>query len=178
MQRRQIVFVQEEPRGPSELVEVTVERDGETRVPFPDQPQLRNNADYKVIIKGMRLIVPGVVNTGALKSGPIAPLTELQKMFLVLYCEGWEKGHLIPILTLNDVAGIANTPYRFAAMKFNDWENVDWAKSYIQYGNGTSSDLDGGDPYNVLLDVDYIRLIKVVNKQTGQEEYQEAYGPA
>jgi hypothetical protein len=79
-------------------------------------------------------------------------------MTLVLYCEGWEKGYQIPLLTLNDMAGSnegSQAPHNYALTQFADWQRVDWSKSYIQFANGQSS---ANTPYNVILDVQYLRL--------------------
>jgi hypothetical protein len=155
----QQIIVQEEPRGPSELVEINVPRNGMQRIPFPDVQQLRSTPQNNIIIKGIRLITPDVLTHAPINGGTTSPVAELQKMALVLYCEGWEKGHLIPLLVLNDVAMPAGTaPFRYQPTRFDNWVNVDWAKSYVQLGNGTST---ANSPYNILLEVEYIR----VNKQ-------------
>lgn len=151
----QVVLVQEEPRGPSVLIEVNVQNNGLQRVAFPDIAQLRSTPDQKVIIKGLRLIPPEVLTNAVLAPNANAPTTELQKISLVLYAEGWEKGQTIPIITFNDfVFATGNTPYRNHATKLDNWVNVDFPKSYLQYANGTVS---AGAPYTVLLDCEYVR---------------------
>lgn len=152
----QFVFVQQEPRGPSQLIEVPVLTNGKQRVPFPDIQQLRSNTVNRIIIKGIRLVTPDVSVGGAVTGNTNATLAELQKIFLVLYCEGWEKAQFIPALVLNDVGTPAGTiAFRNNATRFNNWENVDWTKSYLQYANGTST---AGTPYCVMFDVEYIKL--------------------
>jgi hypothetical protein len=73
-----------------------------------------------------------------------------------LYCEGWEKGQLIPLLTLNDTfteaSGIGFRPH---TTYFDNWKNVDWSKSFLQYSNGTPS---SGVAYNVILEAEYVKL--------------------
>jgi len=152
-------LVMEEPRGPSQLVEIQVTQNGVARVPFPDVPNLRAQIGQNVVIKGARLITPSVLTNGPISGFVNAPLTELVKMSLVLYCEGWEKGQLIPLLTLNDMftQGSAE-PYRRTATKFNDWKAFDWSKTFIQLSNGTVTVLPGGANYVVCLDVEYIKL--------------------
>lgn len=159
MSDSKIILVQEEPRGPSQLIEVPVLRAGQQRVYFPDIQQLRSMEGLTIIIKKLRLIVPEVYPRGMINGFVNAPYTELVKMALVLYCEGWEKGYGIPILTLNDVAipGTA-TPNRFEATRFDNWVSVDWTKSYLQYANGTSSVLADDAPYTVIIDAEYQRL--------------------
>jgi hypothetical protein len=46
-------------------------------------------------------------------------------------------------------------PYANHQSRFNNWSNVDWSKSFIQYSNGTVS---ANTPYVVMLDVQYIKL--------------------
>lgn len=152
-----VVLVMEEPRGPSQLVEVPITT-VLARIPFPDVQQLRSQQGQRIIIKAMRLITSDALVGGVLNQLPTAPSTELQKMVLVLYSEGWEKGQFIPINTLNDfnVDGTTNT-HRYNATKFNNWSNVDWPKSYIQFAAGTQSVI-GDAGYVVMLDVEYIRL--------------------
>jgi hypothetical protein len=150
------LLVQEEPRGPSQLYEIQVTANGQTRIPLPDVQQLRSQEGQRVIIKGIRLITPEVLARGPLSGLVTAPLAELQKISLTLYCEGWEKGQLIPLLTMNDMATPAGTfPHRYQPTRFANWQNVDWSKSFLFYSNGTSS---ANSPYAVLFDVLYIRL--------------------
>lgn len=166
-----IILVQEEPRGPSELIEIPVEDNGLQKIPIPTIDLLRSDDDQRIIIKGMRLIVDGVAVAGPLQAGPTAPLAELQKMFLVIYAEGWEKGHYIPLLTLNDVfvegSGI---PFRPASTRFNNWEKVQWSKSFIALANGQQT---AGAPYNIMLDVEYIKLATF-----GSNKGREIIGPS
>lgn len=153
---KNLIFLQDEPRGPSQLVEVQVAQAGQQRVNFPDQAQLRSTQSQKIVIKAIRLITPDVLTNAPLSGNVNAPVTELQKISLVIYCEGWEKAQYIPILTLNDMSltgGLA--PNAQSMTKFNDWVNVDWPKCFLQYSNGTVS---AGVPYSVLLDVLYIKL--------------------
>lgn len=153
---QQVVLIQEEPRGPSVLIEINVQTNGLQRVPFPDISQLRSTVDQKVIIKGFRLIPPEILTNAVIAPNVNAPTTELQKMSVTLYAEGWEKGQTIPIITFNDfVFATGNTPFRNHATKFDNWVNVDFPKSYIQFANGTVS---AGTPYTILIDCEYVRL--------------------
>lgn len=152
----QAVLVQDEPRGPSILIEVNVQNNGLQRVPFPDISQLRSTVDQKIIIKGLRLISAEVLTNAMIAPNVTAPVTELQKMAITIYSEGWEKGQTIPILSFNDMVFTTGAiPYRNHATRFDNWVNVDWPKSYLQFGNGTVS---AGAPYTVLLDCEYVRL--------------------
>lgn len=152
----QTVLVQEEPRGPSILIEVNVQQNGLQRVPFPDISQLRSTTTQRIVIKGLRLISNEVLTNGIISGNVTAPAAELAKMGLTIYAEGWEKGQSIPILTLNDMQfTVGAIPFRFNPTKFDNWVAVDWPKSYLQFANGTVS---AGAPYVVLLDCEYVRL--------------------
>lgn len=149
-----VILVQEEPRGPSMLVQRDIVA-GDTNVSFKDVPELRNSDTKRTIIKSIRLIVPGVT-VGPLNVGTVlAPLTELQKMYLSIYCEQWIKAQAVPILEFNDIfiegSGI---PFRSAATKLNNWENFDWTKTFIQFANGTAA----VGNYTVVLDIEYVNI--------------------
>lgn len=148
------IFVQEEPREASQLVEIPITQAGLGRVFIPDIPQLRNQPDQKIVIKGIRLIVNTVLQNAPTSGLALVGVAELQTMSLVLYSEGWEKGFLIPLLTLNDMDDGGTTPFRYLPTRFANWQNVDWNKSYIQYSNGTSSVGNNA----LVLDVQYLRL--------------------
>lgn len=153
------VLVREEPRGPSMLIEIPKVAGILTRLTLPDVPNLRNQIDQRIIIKALRLIPDSILTVAPTLGGINAPLTELIKMSLTLYSEQWEKGQLIPILTLCDTftegSGI---PWRDRTAQFANWQSVDWNKSYIIYGNGAPS-IAGA--YNVLLEVEYVKLDKL-----------------
>lgn len=149
-------LVQVEPRGPSQLIEVPVTTNGLNKIQLPDIQQLRSTQDVKVILKGLRLITDNVLTHAPLGGQPTAPLTELVKMSLVIYCEGWEKGQIIPLLVMNDVAGDGTgVPFRYNSTRFDNWVNVDWSKSYLLYSNTTTS---AGTPYSVLFEAEYVKL--------------------
>lgn len=151
-----MIIFQDEPRGPSCLVEILVEEDGVQRVKIEPQDQLKSDPDQKVIIKAVRLITVDVLVAGMLNQAPTAPNTELQKMTLTLYCDGWEKGFQIPILTLNDMTLQGGTaPNRYQQTNFDNWKGISWEKSHLDFAAGTVS---AGSPYVVLLDVQYVKL--------------------
>jgi len=152
-----IVYMRQEPRGPSELVEIPVLINGSMRVAIPDVQQLRSTVDQKIIIKGIRLVPPIMLTNGIINNNVNAPITEDVKCVLVIYSQGWEKGHYIPLIALNDCSNqTVPTPFVTAKTNFDNWKNVDWSKSFIQYGNGTTG--AAGAPYVFMLDVEYIKL--------------------
>lgn len=157
---KNVILVTQEPRGPSQLIEIPVPAQALQRVAFPDVQQLRSMQGQIIVIKSMRLIHNKVLTVAPTLGLTNATLAELKKISLVIYSEGWEKGQLIPILTLNDMAdtdsaNATTIPFRNATTRFNDWKNVDWSKSFLQYGNGTPS---SGAAYAVLIEVEYEKL--------------------
>lgn len=179
MSQDRVVLVQEEPRGPSQLIEVPVTTVGVNQVQFPDIQQLRSDQTQQIVIKKMRLITGDVLTNGIISGAVNAPVTELQKIALIIYCEGWEKGQLIPVLTLNDMtfAGSAFPHNYQPGMGFNNWKSVDWSKSKLVWANGTAS---VGAPYVVMFDVVYTRFkLEMVTLPTGQriQQYAEIEGP-
>lgn len=157
--RPDVMLVQEEPRGPSILVEIPVTA-AVQQINIPDVQQLRSQDGQQIIVKAIRLITAKVLSNGIVNIGPNAPLTELVKMTLVIFSEGWLKGRNIPILSLNDMADADATtattiPYRNKTTRFNNWTSVDLAQSYLQFANGT---LPVGFPYTVITEWEYIKL--------------------
>lgn len=154
-----IILVKEEPRGPSQLIEIPFTQNGIQKVNLPDVQQLRSTADLRIILKAMRLVPLPVLDKGVITGYDNAPLSELQKMVLVIYCEGWEKAQYIPLLELLDMRtpdGAGDFwPNRYNTTRFADWQNVDYPKSYIQYVNGESV---AGQPFCVMLEVEYERF--------------------
>ncbi len=153
------VLVQEEPRGPSILVEVPISANTQ-RQNLPDVQQLRSQLNQTIIIKAIRLVSAKVLSGGITLALNNAAVTELRKMVLTIMSEGWEKGQYIPILALNDMAdsdaAVATTvPYRNHTTRFADWRNVDWAQCYIQFANGTAP---VGAPYVLIFEVEYVKL--------------------
>lgn len=156
-----VVYVQEQPRGPSELIEIPVTVAGVSRVNIPDIQQLRSQVGQIVIIKSMRLITADVLTNGVITGFANAPATEVKKISLVVYSNGWEKGHYIPLQVLNDTRLATGSVYalRDYQTDFDSWQNVDWSKSYLQYSNGTGGAvLAGSLPYVVMLEVGYVKL--------------------
>lgn len=160
-----IILVQEEPRPASQLVEIPVTANGKQRVAMPDVQQLRALSTQGVVIKAIRLITLDVLTGGMITGLANAPLAELQKMAFVFYMQGWERAQYIPALVLNDVSTPGGTfPHRYHNTRVDDWQNVDWSKSYIQYAAGTLSE---NAPYVVMLDVEYVKIDPQGNEIVG-----------
>lgn len=164
-QNDRMLLIQEEPRGPSMLIEIPVPTSGQGNITLPIVQQLQTAPDQNIFIKAIRLVTDAELARSPTLGAVNAPLTELQKMCLTIYCEGWQKGQLIPILALNNTftegSGI---PWRDRTTKFSNWKNVDWNKSVITYSNGTVS---ANAPYAVILEVEYVRYDKAGVLTTG-----------
>lgn len=156
-----LILVQEEPRGPSQLIEIPVTANGLSKINLPDIANLRNQDDQIIVIKALRLITPSVLTNGPVTGAVNAPLTELQKISFVLYSEQWEKGQYIPALTLNDMfTEGSGEPWRNKTTKLDSWRNLDWNKCFMQYSNGT---VTAGTPYCVILEVEYVKLRRLTD---------------
>lgn len=161
MEQKNIMVIQEEPRGPSQLIEIPVPAQVVSQVQLPTIQNLQNQTDQIIIIKAMRIIPNTVLANGPVQGFTNAVLTEIQKASLVIYSQGWIKGQLIPLGTLIDTftegSGI---PWRPRTARFDSWTNVDWEKSYIQYSNSTPS---SGAAYTFILEVEYQKFRKDSN---------------
>lgn len=164
-----MILVQEEPRGPSQLVEIPVTAN-QTKVQFPDVANLRNQSDQKIIIKALRWVTPSVLTVAPDSGGANAPLTEVQKISLILYSEGWIKGQNVPLASLSDIfTEGSGEPWKSRPTKLDSWQNFDWNKCYLQFSNGTQS----VGAYTVILEVEYVRY--VFNRDTNN--WDEVVGP-
>lgn len=156
MANEKIILLPEEPRGASQLIECPIPAVVVSKQQLPDVQNLRSQVGQSIIIKALRLITADVLAVSPLLGIANAALTELQKMSLVLYSEGWEKGQLIPLLSLVDIfTEGSGVPWRSNTVRFDNWQNVDWSKSYFQYSSGTPSN---GTAYAVLLECEYVKL--------------------
>lgn len=153
-----MILVQEEPRGPSQLIEVQVTTNGRGDVTLPVVQQLQTSPDQTIIIKSLRLVTVAELSRGPNSGVVNAPLTELVNLTLTLYCEGWQKGLLMPLLEFNNtfIEG-SGIPWRDRTVKLANWKNVDWNKSTLNWVNGTVS---AGAPYCIILEVEYVRFDK------------------
>jgi hypothetical protein len=151
---QKMILIQEEPRGPSQLIEIVIVA-GQTFVPLPIIQQLQTSPDQNIIIKALRLVTLPELSTGPVNGFANAALTELQKITLTLYCEGWQKGQNIPILALNNTfTEGSGFPFRDKTTKLANWKNVDWNKSTINFANGTVA----VGNYEVILEAEYVRF--------------------
>lgn len=147
-------LIQEEPRGPSQLIEIPITT-AQQNVKLPQIQELMSVDNQIIVIKALRLITFKVVTTTP-TGATNAPLGQLQIAYLVLWSQGWIKGQQIPLLTLNDMvdadsANATTVPYRNRTTRLDDWKKVDWNKSTIQFGVAPTP------TYSILLEVEYQR---------------------
>jgi hypothetical protein len=136
------ILIQEQPRGASQTVEIPIAA-ASADINFPDIPELRSDAEFRVIIKGIRHITNKVLTNGPVTGVVNTPRVDMVKISLQLYSEGWLRGYNIPLLTLNDMAdadsAVATTiPYRTKATRFDDWQ-ISWNKSKVHFSPGTTA---------------------------------------
>lgn len=103
-----------------------------TRFNFPDIPQLRDDSTQDIIIRGIKtynaVSMPNTPN-----NNPVATLAQLLNTFLVLYIEGEESIHWIPLGDLCDrfQNGAGGTQQaEFETLQFHNLK-IDWTKSYV-----------------------------------------------
>lgn len=169
--KTRMLLVQEEPRGPSQIIEVPVTANGTGRVQFPDIGNLRNQSDQIIIIKQISLVTPSQLTNGPESGLAVSPLTEIVKCSVDLYSEQWIKGDNIPLAhMINVFTEGSGEPWNPKPMKLDSWMDLDWQKSFIVFSNGTVS---AGAPYCFLFDVQYCKMIK---DEMGN--YREIVGPA
>jgi len=154
------VLIQSQPVNNYTTVEIPVTSNGLTRIAIPDQLMLKSYPGHQVVIKAIELLTVKIITRAMINAMANAPLAEVVKAALVLYCEGWEKVQYIPLARLNpayDSDGTAATTFPFmqSVQTFENLRSVDWTKSYIQYGNGAVS---ANSPYAFILGTQYMIL--------------------
>lgn len=158
LQLDRMVLVQEEPRGPSQLIEILIPANVTSTVALPLIQQLTSDTRKLIVIKSLRLVTVGEIPVAPVSGLPNAALTELVKIFFTIYAEGWEKGKLIPLLSLNNtfIEG-SGIPYRSRTTKLANWDAVDWNLSNLIWANGTPSN---GTAYAIIFEAEYERFSK------------------
>ena len=154
------VLIQSQPINNYTTVEIPVTANGLTRIAIPDQLMLKSYPGHTVVIKAIELISVKVLTRALLNAMANAPLAEVIKAALVLYCEGWEKVQYLPLARLNPVHDADSTaattfPFIEQAQTFENLKALDWTKSYVQFGNGAVS---ANSSYAFMLGIQYIIL--------------------
>jgi hypothetical protein len=123
------------------------------RVSFNDQPQLRDQPNQIIIILNIELFLNSTyANSQFTNTLPGIPAAELPKGVLVLYINGEESVHLIPLAKLVHINDQLS-PYQWDLQGFDRLSNVDWDKSYVQFSSATA-----GGPYVAPFGVTYLRF--------------------
>lgn len=138
-----------------EIIELLVPANSQGRVTFQTVPQLRNQSDQRIIIQRIEVFTIGIyANSQSNNTLPGLPLADVPKAALVLHVNGVESIRMIPIARLMPVALNAAGNYDvFQSIEFEDLENVDFSKSYVQF----SSASDAAD-YVIPFSVSYLRF--------------------
>ena len=138
-----------------ELIELTIAVNQPGRVYFVTQPQLRNQPDQIITIKGIQVYQDTIYSfsqvTGTI---PGMALAEAIKAALVLYVDGEETIKLIPLPQLINQNN-TNQPSVFQQeiQTFADLNNVAWDKSYVQFSVAAA-----GAPYVIPFGITYLRM--------------------
>lgn len=124
------------------MVELFVSATQTGRVNFQSIPQLRNQANQIILIKNIE-VFPDVAYEASQYDSTIPGVAsaDLAKAVLVLYVNGEESVHMLPLPKLVNLdlhsTGEANA---LAETSFADLSNVDFDKSYVQLSGNVSQD--------------------------------------
>ena len=137
-----------------ELVELTVPANATGRVTFNTIPQLRNQSNQNIYIKRIAVFLDTVYAfSQTTNSIPGMAAAELPKAVLVLYVNGEESVHMIPLAQLNHINDAAS-PFQQDAIEFDDLTNVDFDKSYVQFNQPAAA-----AQYVIPFGITYLRII-------------------
>lgn len=103
-----------------------------TRFNFPDIPQLRDDSTQDIIIQGIE-VFDAVSMPNTPQGNPVSTLAQILNAFLVLYVEGEESVHWIPLVRMMFVFQNGAGGTQQSVFESLELENlkVDWTKSYI-----------------------------------------------
>jgi hypothetical protein len=139
-----------------EVVELFINNAG-TKFSFTDQPQLRTQKDQEIFIKTLEVFAIDAYAFSQTNNAVAGvPGTELVKAVLVLYIQGEERVHYIPLLKLKT---LTSDPAAFIpnnvidTIEFDDLSRVDWTKSYVNFSTPPA-----GTPYVIPFGVTYLRV--------------------
>lgn len=136
-----------------EIVELTIDANNPGRFYFQTQPQLRNQSDQIIIIRGIQLyMLPAYAASQVTNTVAGMPATEAVKAVLTLYVNGEESIKSIPLPQLYNINDLAS-PFQQEIQTFADLQNVDFAKSYVQFSTAAA-----GTPYVIPFGISYIRM--------------------
>lgn len=123
------------------------------RVPFQDQPQLRNQPNQIIVIVNVELFLDTVYANSQYTNTIVGfPAADLPNAVLVLYINGEESVHYLPLAKLNHIDDLTNA-FQRELQGFDRLTNVDWDKSYVQFSAATT-----GGPYIIPFGITYLRF--------------------
>lgn len=135
-----------------ELVEMQVTA-AVGKINFLDNPNLRNQIDQNIVIRNITVYLPSVMANSPTGSGlATSPVSELQKAVLTLFVKGEQSIYRIPLLQFNRMAG--GDAYNIEPQPFDDLQNVDWSKSYVEFATLPTI----APAYSILLGVEYLKI--------------------
>lgn len=138
-----------------ELVELTIPANTVGRVNFQTVPQLRNQPDQIIIIRGIKVFpITSYGNSQYTSSIPGFPAADIPKAALVLYINGEESIHYLPLAELINVNDFSS-PYQEQISALADLTNVDFDKSYVQFSTASNAGV-----YVIPFGISYDRLVK------------------
>lgn len=119
---------------------------------FQEQAQLRNDSTQSITIRAIETYCNQTISN-APSGNPVATPDQIKSAFLVLNIKTFEFENLIPLGALNRIySDPANyAPFVQDLFLFDDINQVQWAKSFVQFANGAGDN----DPYSFLFGVHY-----------------------
>jgi hypothetical protein len=144
-----------------EMVELTIAANQPGRFNFVTQPQLRNQPDQIIIVKGIQIFPITAYTNSQVSAGVVGvAVAELVKAVLVLYVDGEESVKNIPLPQLVNInATAAPSVFQQEIQNFADLNNVAWEKSYVQFSVAAA-----GTPYVIPFGITYLRMRRDPNR--------------
>lgn len=135
-----------------ELVELSVSANQTGKINFQSIPQLRNQANQIIIIKAIDVFPDTDYALSQFDNTvPGLPVALIPNAVLVLYINGEESVHLIPLSRLINTQD-SSRPFAQEQSFFADLTNVDFDKSYVQLSASNAAN------FVIPFGISYIRL--------------------
>jgi hypothetical protein len=141
-----------------ELVELIIPAGStQTRFPYPDIPQLRDDTTQDIIICGLETFSVDALPLSA-NGNAVASFAQLQNSFLTLYIDGEESVRQVPFIRLNPMrqALATGTTFNVIDKVATEYLKVDWNKTYVQAATPYGSPL--ATQFSLMLGVWYKKL--------------------
>lgn len=138
-----------------ELIELNIPASALGKVTFATYPQLQNQSDQLIKILNIEVFPITSYAASQLTAGlPGMPVADVPKAALVLYVNGEESIHLIPLAKLIHIDDAAN-PFQFLSDGFETLDNVDFSKSSVRFNTAATA-----ANYIIPFGITYIRYQK------------------